>query len=194
MNFLAHLYLSGNDEKLMVGNFIADFVKGSQFNLFEPDIKRGIILHRAIDEYTDLHPIVGKSKDKLREKYRHYAGVIVDVYYDHFLAKNWNNYHQTPLDEYTQRFYEMIYNYEFILPEGTKYMLPYMQENNWLFNYAHKEGIKRALTGMSRRTKFDSKMDEAIVDFEEYYQAFEAEFTLFFEELRAYVAEWIAEN
>src|SRR6188768_77560 len=101
MNFLAHLYLSGNDNKIMVGNFIADFVKGRvALNQFEPAIIRGIELHRAIDEYTDNHPVVTISKNRLRPTYRHYSGVIVDVFYDHFLARNWNTYHSDLLPDF----------------------------------------------------------------------------------------------
>ena len=105
MNFLAHIYLSGNNEKLMVGNFIGDFVKGNQLDSFEKEIKQGVQLHRAIDQYTDSHIVVSQSKDKLREKYRHYSGVIVDVYYDHFLSKNWSHYHAQDLKGFTEEFY-----------------------------------------------------------------------------------------
>jgi acyl carrier protein phosphodiesterase len=192
MNFLAHIYLSGDNEKLMIGNFIGDFVKGNQFNDFESEIGRGIVLHRAIDEYTDQHEVVSRSKDKLRKKYRHYSGVIVDVYYDHFLANNWLDYHTVPLNPFTTTTYQTIQKYDEILPKGAKYMLPYMINNNWLLNYAKKEGISRALSGMSRRTKFDSKMDESIVDLEKHYEEFESEFKLFFEDLRHFVGQWLA--
>ncbi|MEQ8244210.1 acyl carrier protein phosphodiesterase [Fulvivirga sp.] len=194
MNFLAHIYLSGNNEPLMVGNFIGDFVKGNQLNDFESEITRGVNLHRAIDEYTDQHPVVSKSKDKLREKYRHYSGVIVDIYYDHFLAKNWSDYHKTDLLTFTKQFYNAINNYHNILPKGAKYMLPYMMENNWLYNYSKVEGISRALGGMSRRTKFDSKMDEAVVDLRAYYDEFEKEFKEFFVDLQSFVAQWLSAN
>ncbi len=178
----------------MVGNFIGDFVKGNQLNDFEAEITRGINLHRAIDEYTDQHSIVSKSKDKLREKYRHYAGVIVDIYYDHFLAKNWSDYHQIDLKAFTLAFYSTIKNYNSILPKGAKYMLPYMIENNWLYNYSKVEGISRALGGMSRRTKFDSKMDEAVVDLKNHYSEFEQEFKDFFIDLQSFVSEWLEAN
>lgn len=178
----------------MVGNFIGDFVKGNQLNDFESEITRGINLHRAIDEYTDQHPVVSKSKDKLREKYRHYSGVIVDIYYDHFLAKNWSDYHKTDLLTFTKQFYSAINSYNNTLPKGAKYMLPYMMENNWLYNYSKVEGISRALGGMSRRTKFDSKMDEAVVDLRAHYDEFEKEFKEFFVDLRSFVAQWLSAN
>lgn len=194
MNFLAHIYLSGNNEPLMVGNFIGDFVKGNQLNDFEPEITRGVNLHRAIDEYTDQHLVVSRSKDKLREKYRHYSGVIVDIYYDHFLAKNWPEYHETDLLTFSGRFYATITSYNNILPKGAKYMLPYMMENNWLYNYSKVEGISRALGGMSKRTKFDSKMDEAVVDLREHYSIFEEEFKEFFSDLESFVDQWLKAN
>src|SRR5690349_12341831 len=100
MNFLAHIFLSGDDPEIMVGNFIGDFVKGRNLDdRFSSGIVKGIELHRAIDEYTDSHPVVAQSKNRLRPKYRHYAPVIVDVFYDHFLAKNWKNYHPTSLED-----------------------------------------------------------------------------------------------
>lgn len=194
MNFLAHIYLSGNHEKLMIGNFMGDFVKGNQFEAYDIEIQKGIILHRLIDEYTDLHAIVSKSKDKLRGKYRHYAGVIVDVFYDHFLAKNWREYHSTDLMDFTEKTYDSLHNYWDTLPPKAQYLLPYMKDGNWLYYYSTIEGINKALTGMSRRTKFNSKMNEASVDLSYHYEEFEQEFKLFFEDLRDYVNHWIAKE
>jgi acyl carrier protein phosphodiesterase len=193
MNFLAHLYLSGNNEKLMVGNFIADFVKGrAALSKFESEIVRGIDLHRGIDEFTDTHPIVLKSKVRLRPKYRHYAGVIVDVFYDHFLSKFWNNYHSEPLTDFAERSYTTIEKYNPILPLEVSRMLPYMIRGNWLVNYSKPEGIQRALTGMSRRTPYESKMDEAVDDLIKFYDEFKTEFEEFFPELKSFVQNKIA--
>jgi acyl carrier protein phosphodiesterase len=189
MNFLAHLYLSGDDPKLMVGNFIGDFVKGkSALEKFEPQIIKGIELHRAIDAFTDKHTIVAQSKTRLREKYRHYAGVIVDVFYDHFLAKNWNLFHPQPLLDFSLHSYETIDSFEAILPEEVKQMLPYMKRGNWLVNYAEVEGIHRALSGMASRTPFVSKMEEATHDMVTHYADFENEFKEFFPLLSDYCA------
>lgn len=192
MNFLAHIYLSYGHEKLMLGNFIGDFVKGNQLQDFEEGIKKGIILHRLIDEYTDKHEIVQQSKNRLRPKYRHYSGVIVDVYYDHFLSKDWLKYHDTPLKEFTITTYNQIKKYETVLPKGAAYMLPYMMKNNWLLNYGEIEGISKALNGMSRRTTFDSKMNESIAELEHYYSEFQREFDDFFIDLRSFAKGWIA--
>ncbi len=184
MNFLAHLYLSGDDPKLMVGNFIGDFVKGKNaLEAFEPRIVHGIELHRSIDEFTDKHPVVSKSKARLREKYRHYSGVIVDVFYDHYLANNWKEYHNRPLLEYSTNAYKTMEDHHTILPDAVKHMLPYMKRGNWLVGYSFIEGIHRALSGMASRTTFVSKMEEASGDLVRYYNEFEQEFREFFPEL-----------
>jgi acyl carrier protein phosphodiesterase len=187
MNFLAHIFLSGEKPKIMVGNFIGDFVKGRNVAArFEYEIAKGIELHRLIDEFTDSHKIVSLSKDRLRPKYRHYAPVIVDVFYDHFLARNWNNYHPTPLPDYAARSYGILNEHYELLPEKVQQMLPYIEKGNWLVNYSRVEGIQRALTGMSRRTRFDSKMDESVNDLLQHYDDFKKEFELFFPDLQAH--------
>ena len=192
MNFLAHLYLSGTNPKIMVGNFIGDFVKGkSQLLTFEPEIIQGIELHRAIDEFTDSHPIVSQSKNRLRPKYRHYSPVIVDVLYDHYLAKNWNAYHALLLPEFAEECYQTLQLHHGILPAEVKQLLPYMISGNWLVNYSRIEGIQRALTGMARRTKFDSKMDESINDLRQHYEAFKEEFEAFFPELTEHAENFL---
>jgi acyl carrier protein phosphodiesterase len=187
MNFLAHLYLSGDNTKIMVGNFIGDFVKGrNALEKFESEIIKGIEFHRAIDAFTDTHPIVSQSKDRLRPKYRHYSGVITDVFYDHYLAKNWSAYHAESLPDFADHAYQIIKSFDEILPLAVKQMLPYMIKGNWLVNYANVEGIHRALSGMSQRTPYESKMDEATTDLIENYTQFKAEFDIFFPLLAAH--------
>src|SRR5258708_30867181 len=192
MNCLAHLYLSGNNPKIKVGNFIGDFVKGKNLSeRFENEIAKGIALHREIDWFTDRHPIVKKSKDRLRPKYRHYSGVIVDVFHDHFLAKNWSQYSDQLLPDFADDCYAIIQQHESTLPEGVNYMLPYMIKGNWLVNYAHVEGIHRVLSGMARRTRFESKMEESTEDLIKNYEEFENEFLLFFPDLKSFVEGWL---
>ncbi len=195
MNFLAHLYLSGDNPKILTGNFIGDFVKGKNLTeRFENDIATGIALHREIDWFTDTHSIVKQSKDRLRPKYRHYSGVIVDVFYDHFLAKNWDNYSTQLLPDFAEECYAIIQQQESVLPEEANYMLPYMIKGNWLVNYSKTEGIHKALSGMARRTRFESKMEEATVDLENQYDSFKNEFELFFPELASHCKAWIKTN
>jgi acyl carrier protein phosphodiesterase len=189
MNFLAHIYLSGDDTDLKIGNFIADFVKGRSFNDFRPSIQKGIKLHRAIDHYTDTHLIVSQSKKHLWNKYRHFSGVIVDIYYDHFLAKNWSQFSEKPLDIYVEDFYEMINENKADLPDNVNHMMPYMMRKNWLLNYANFEGIEDVMQGMSRRTKHDSKMEESVMELKTHYKEFEEEFFEFFPQLQEHVKE-----
>jgi acyl carrier protein phosphodiesterase len=192
MNFLAHLFLSGDNPKVKIGNFIGDFVKGKNLTeRFDADVAKGIALHREIDWFTDTHLIVKQSKDRLRPKYRHYSGVIVDIFYDHFLAKNWNNYSKELLPDFAEAFYIMIKQHDAILPEDVKYMMPYMINGNWLVNYSKLEGIQKALSGMARRTRFESKMEESVADLQENYEDFKKEFEVFFPELIANSETWI---
>lgn len=192
MNFLAHAFLSGDNDQIMVGNFIGDFVKGNRLDYLPKQIKNGVVLHRMIDEYTDKHEIVRQSKDRLTEKYRHYAGVIVDIFYDHFLAHNWSQYHELTLKEFTKKTYETVWSFEDILPDKAKRVVPYMRRDNWLLQYAEIEGIHQALSGMSRRTKFISKMEEASEDLRVDYSSFQNDFERFFPEVRMFVDNEIA--
>ena len=163
---------------------MADGIRGKQFENYPSEIQKGIILHRFIDTYTDAHPVFRKSTKRLHEKYHHYAGVIIDVFYDHFLAKNWSNYSDENLVDFTNRFYQSLRdNYDF-LSERTKGMMPYMIEYNWLVSYQTVEGINRILTQMDGRTKNESKMRFASNELIEFYTDFELEFTTFFEDLR----------
>lgn len=188
MNFLAHALLSGDDEGLLLGNFIADFVKGRQALMaYEGRVREGILLHRAIDAFTDTHPVVSLSKQRLRGKYRHYSGVIVDVFYDHFLAASWESYHHTTLENFAQLFYEIVDRHLPSLPGDVRNFFPYMQRGNWLVNYGRTEGIGRALTGMSRRTPYESRMDEAVTDLIRFRDLFEKEFHSFFPDLQEHV-------
>lgn len=183
MNYLAHIYLSFDDDEITIGNFIADSIRGNKFTHLPDRIQKGIKLHRHIDTFTDAHPTVRKSTKRLHENYGHYSGIIVDIFYDHYLAKNWKVYSDTPLDVFVNNFYDLLEdNYE-ILPIGVQRMMPYMISDNWIFNYSKMDGIARVLNGMNRRTKNKSKMNLAILDLETHYDKFEKEFTSFFEEL-----------
>ncbi|MGO4818829.1 ACP phosphodiesterase [Flavobacterium sp. W22_SRS_FP1] len=189
MNFLAHIYLSGDNDLIKIGNFMADGIRGKQFETFPMEIQKGIALHRAIDTFTDAHPVFRTSTKKLHKRYHHYAGVIVDVFYDHFLSKNWTNYSNEGLDDYIQRFYQSLNDNTAILTEKTIYLMPYMIEQNWLLSYQTVNGIDNILTQMDSRTKNKSKMRFASEELQESYLEFEKEFTVFFEDLRAHANE-----
>ncbi len=186
MNFLAHIYLSGDENLVKIGNFMADSIKGKKYRKYGSQIQKGIILHRAIDFYTDTHPVFKESSHRLSERYRHYSGIIVDIFYDHFLAANWKDYCDIPLEEYTIQFYELLkLNYE-VLPSNVKNFLPYMIEQNWLLSYASVDGIQSVLNGMNKRTKLKSGMDQATDELKLHYDGFENEFRQFFKDVQRF--------
>ncbi len=189
MNYLAHIYLSGDNDMITIGNFMADDIKGKDYKKYPRDIQIGILLHRHIDTFTDANNTVRLSTRRLHKKYSHYSGVIVDILYDHFLAKNWSTYCTLPLETYTENFYASLETHFEILPNRIQKMIPYLVTDNWLLSYAKIDGIKRVLEGMNRRTKHRSGMNEAVVELEAFYDEFEMEFTHFFEELRASAKE-----
>lgn len=191
MNYLAHIYLSGEDEHLKIGNFIADSVKGRKFIGFPEKVKKGIILHRAIDTFTDSHPVVKKSVHRLFPVYSHYSAVIVDILYDHFLAANWSEYSKVPLEKYVAEFYDLLNENFDILPKRVKHFLPYMIRDNWLLNYATIEGIGKILFQMDQRTKNRSQMQLATTELKLYYSEFEEEFRSFFTDLENFCTEQI---
>jgi len=183
MNFLAHIYLSGDSDEVKIGNFIADFVK-TNISGYSTEILSGITLHRLIDTYTDNHPVVKESKSRLYSNYHKYSTVIVDVFYDHFLAKHWSLFYpKQNLQDYSLAFYQMLRTYWNLLPERVKQMLPYMERQNWLLAYSSISGVNSALTGLSRRAKFKSGMEKASEDLKLNYQEFEHEFFSFFHDL-----------
>lgn len=192
MNFLAHIYLSGNNEDIILGNFIADSIKGKKYLKYPPEVQKGIILHRAIDTYTDSHPLVKKSSAKLHENYSHYSGVIVDIFYDHFLASRWNDYSDVPLENFVADFYTLLQKKFDLLPAPIQNFLPYMISENWLLSYASIEGIARILYQMNIRTKNIVQMDRAVNDLKEHYDEFSKEFQEFFPQLQEYSRQRIA--
>ena len=183
MNFLAHLYLSENNTNIMIGNFIADHIRGNNYDGFSKEIQQGIFLHREIDTFTDAHEVVRKSKRRLHKRYRHYDGVIIDIFFDHFLAKNWANYSAIPLDVYTNSINQLFREISSELPVKSQQFIKYMNEYNILFNYQFENGIERVLNGMNHRTKGKSQMNLAIEDLKNLQQEFEEDFTIFFEDL-----------
>lgn len=183
MNFLAHLYLAGNNKYSIIGNFIADHVKGSSIDLYNPEIRQGIRFHRQVDEFTDAHPVVKETVLNLRPHFHKYAGVVVDMYYDHFLAKDWRKYSDVPIEEFTARIYDVLKSAYDILPARSKYMLPYMMADNWLMNYRNLEGLNQALTGISRRTTFPSGLETAVDYLKGHYDEHQESFDSYFPQL-----------
>lgn len=187
MNFLAHLFLSGELSELMVGNFIADSVKGSSTINYSQGIQQGIKLHRAIDEFTDNHAEMLRSKERLRPRYKKYAPVISDIFYDHFLAVNWEDYSAVSLRDYTQQVYEFLGKYYNLFPERSKQFYNYMIKYDILFAYTKLEGIERVMLGMSRRASFISGMETAVEELQKDYPDYKTEFQSFFPDLQQHV-------
>ena len=193
MNFLAHLYLSQDNTNIMIGNFIADHIRGNHYENFSKEIQQGIFLHREIDTFTDAHEIVRKSKRRLHKRYRHYDGVIIDIFYDYFLAKNWADYSNVTLEVYTKNVYQLFSEISEKLPVKSQNFIKYMIEYNILFNYQFKEGIEKVLKGMNTRTKGKSQMDLAIEDLKNLEDELEEDFTLFFKDLIAHTNQKLKE-
>lgn len=194
MNFLAHIYLSNDDPELSIGNFIADHVKGSDFKTYPPQISKGIQLHRAIDTFTDQHPVFRQSKHRLHEVYGHYSGVLTDMFYDHFLANLWKNYHPKPLADFVEDFYNLIQTTPVEIPDKTKRMVPHMVKGNWLCAYETVEGLANILTQMDFRTDFNSGMKDGTHQLLNHYENYQNEFELFFSEIRLYVDDWLIQK
>ncbi len=187
MNYLAHLYLSGNDDDVMIGNFIADSVRGSQIASFPPGVQRGILMHRAIDRFTDRHPVVHESKNRLRPEFGKWPPVIVDVFYDHFLAAGWESHSHEPLAAFARRAYSLFKKRKSVLPDRVRGFLPYMIYGNWLVSYSRLSGVEQALRGMSNRSRFNPQMHRAVPVLEKHYDLFRGEFDRFFAELRLHI-------
>jgi len=176
-----------------LGNFIADHITGNNFTHFNPEIQKGILLHREIDTFTDAHKIVRKSKRRLHPRYRHYKGVIIDIFYDHYLAKNWISYSDVPLETFVQSVYDLLQNNFDILPKKTQHLLPFMIEHNWLYNYQYIAGIEKVLNGMNNRTQQKSQMHLAVEDLQNLHKEFEEDFIFFFEDLRLFSKQKLKE-
>jgi len=181
---LAHVYLSGNDIELAMGNFIADSVKGNKYNEYPMRWQKGILLHRFIDSYTDSH-LIFKSHAKLFfNSHRHYSRVLIDMYYDHILAKNWSNYHEKSLKDFSNQFYKKLLENEDHLPLKVKSSLKYLISDNWFNLYSTIDGLKRILAQMESRIKYTSKLSESTDKFVSLLYIIEPEFFLFFEDIQ----------
>lgn len=191
MNFLAHIYLSGDHELVKIGNFVADSVRGKKYLDYATPIQQGIILHREIDTYTDAHPIWRQTKKSLVPRYNHYGAVIVDMFYDHYLACNWDTYCSVPLEVYVSQFYESLTQNFDHLPERVQRFLPIMLDENWLLKYRDIKGLEYILQKMDSRTKYLSKMSFATEELILHYDTYQREFEAFFKELELHVSSFI---
>ncbi len=183
MNFLAHSYLSKSDDESVVGNMIADFVKGRLKQQYPPQILAGIEFHRKVDTYTDSHPIFLDCKQYIAEENRRYAAVILDIFFDHFLAINWDKYSDIPLEQYAQHIYSILEKNKHNLPLSFQAVLPSMIRNNWFVSYKKIKVIGYALDNISNRISRENSISEAVNDLQDNYQELEKGFFEFFGEL-----------
>jgi acyl carrier protein phosphodiesterase len=192
MNFLAHFLLSHQTPELVVGSFLGDFVRGNRYQNYVPEIAKGILLHREIDRFTDAHPVFRQSKHRLVAQQGHYAGVVVDVLYDHLLARHWPRYGNEPLPDFAQRIYTVLGDHHDQLPILAQRVFGYMKAHDWLANYAHPEGIRRTLRGMQQRANFPNRMGQAVENWPETATLYAQEFHDFFPQVQAHVAYCLA--
>lgn len=183
MNFLAHIYLSGTNERIQIGNFMGDGIRGKDYKQHHVDIQVGVLLHRSIDSFTDFHPIFRQSKYRLVPKFNHFSGIIIDMFYDHFLAKEWAMYHHEDLEIFTQRFYQNLEKHKDELNLKTQNLLPYLSKQNWLMRYANLTDLQQILKQMDQRFSLKSNMNEAVEDLYANYDDFQREFHFFFKDL-----------
>ena len=181
MNFLAHLALSGDDPDVILGNLMGDFLKGVDAGRYPRGIQRGIQLHRRIDSFTDAHPVFARSRRRLRPPYRRYAGVLVDVFYDHFLARDWCRYSaREDLDSFISRSYQTLSNSPVELPPRLQRALPRMIREDWLGSYATEAGIDLTLKRISGRVSRANPLPDGASQLKIHYEGLAADFAEFY--------------
>ena len=183
MNYLAHLYLADPKPDAWVGNLMGDFVKGPLDDSLKPVWRQGIVLHRAVDHYTDQHPVFLRSKHRISPPYRRYAGILIDMFYDHLLAVSWPQYSEQNLRLFTRAVYAALRQRYAQLPPRMQKSVSYMLMNDLLLSYRQTEGIARALRGIEGRLRRPSGLGNAITQLDTHYDQLHDDFQLFFPEL-----------
>ena len=183
MNFLAHVYLSGSNDKIAIGNLIGDRVKGNKIKLLPKEIQSGVTFHRLIDDFTDHNQIFRECVTKLFPKYRHFSRVIIDMYFDHFLAKNWNYYHNLPLNKFSTEFYKKIIKIATEFNQDIERFINALVKYNWFEYYKTTLGLYIILSQMEKQTKFNSNLGTSVRDLTENYEYFEIRFFQFMKEI-----------
>lgn len=194
LNYLAHQHLSFGHDQIMVGNFIADAVKGKDWKNYSEGIQLGIEVHRFIDSFTDTHSLPLESRKLLYGHFGKYAAVVQDVFYDHFLARDWPEYSNEPLHRFAQKVYLTLQSHRDALNERSVRTLHYMSMQNWLEGYAAREGIDRALKGMATRASFVSHMDNALPALDAHFHELQDHFSVFFPQLESAVHDRFADR
>ena len=187
MNFLAHLFLSFNDPDIMVGNFIADMIKNKDVPTYSEGVQKGITLHRKIDTYTDGHPVVKKGTKLLQPYHRKYSPVIVDIFYDYLLSKNWEKYSEESLDEFANRTYKILRSRMDEMPPNLKKRLPSMIAHDWLQGYSKEQGLRYTFERLKSRLSQPEQLEDVVENLFKHEKSLNEGFNIFFPEMIEYV-------
>lgn len=188
MNHLAHLFLAADTPESLLGNLAGDFVKGHLGDHFPDAVRRGIVEHRKIDEFTDTHPEAAAFRRIIVPEQGHYARVIADMFFDHFLASNWRDYSKETLESFLERVFSKLDPLIPVMPERLRYVYPRMRDGRWLLSYREVGGIRTALSNMSYRFSRRPRLETAVHLLEDSRSPLEHHFRKFFPELMAYAA------
>lgn len=187
MNYLAHAYLSFNKPDILVGNMISDYIKGKKQFDYPLPVQKGIRLHRAIDHFTDTHPATHELKSFFRPQYRLYAGAFADVVYDHFLATDVHEFKtELALKIFADNTYQLLEPQATLFPLPFKKMFPYMQSQNWLYNYRHTWAIEKSFGGLVHRAAYLTECKIAFDIFNDHYKAMQVCYAAFFPDLKKF--------
>ena len=188
MNYLAHLHLGGQRPEELLGSLYGDFVKGLLHGQYSPEIERGIQLHRSIDVFTDNHPLVGQSLSRFTRTRRRYAGIVLDVFFDHCLARDWSQYAEGPLERFTSDFYRVLVA-EQQLPRRLATIAPHMAAHDWLGSYRDFAVLEQVFNGIARRLSSPEELAGAMQDLKTLYEPLSEDFRAFYPQLQVYAAE-----
>ncbi|MGH8494005.1 MAG: ACP phosphodiesterase [Moraxellaceae bacterium] len=187
MNYLAHLHLGGTQPAELLGSLFGDFVKGPLRGFYPPEIEAAIRLHRKIDSFTDLHPITLNAKRRFPESRRRYAGILLDIFFDHCLAMHWSQFSAEPLADFTQHVYGVLQASP-DLPGRLAHMAPLMAAQDWLGSYHDFQVLAQVIMGMQRRLSRPEGLHGSMAELEMLYADLEQDFLLFYPELMHFAA------
>lgn len=191
MNFLAHVLLAGSAPSDRLGAMLGDFVKGHLPAGLPPEVAAGVDLHRRIDSFADGHPVFRRSRGRVSPRRRRYAGIMIDMFYDHFLARHWQRYCQQPLEDFTADTYTLLIEHRNLLPARLAHILPHMQADDWLSAYRQQETIDLALNRMAQRLSRPEGLVGSAAELAERYREFEQDFLDFFPDAQAFSAAFL---
>lgn len=194
MNYLAHIALSGENTDIMIGNFIGDFIKGSDYNKYPADLRKGMLLHRAIDSFTDNHPLTIQSKRRFYKEFPKVGGIITDILYDYFLCQHWEKFYTIPLDEFISKTYKRLDENQSTFPKEMEFLYKHLIENDWFKRYKTQEGTALSLYEISKKLKYDKDLSTAFNTVNNNINAFYQEFDVFYQELSIFCTDFINEN